>query len=388
MNINQDLRKICLLSIDDFEKKILIDNKKLLRKKIPLHNKIVREIKRIFRHFSKIKAVIVLIQHMKEKYDPVHRSRLAKAFSTSHEHQIILVLYQPHGVSENWKSAIEQLSNMDAGVNIVANAGLIEKDLILFNSYKNITVIERVNFGLDFGAYKDLTLSLLSQKNKNIEKLTLINDSFFFPIFGTVQELFRKIDKKPQDFIGLVENTGYDKNNDFHYGSFFLQIKKTILKHEDFMSFWNNFKPSNSKKETIKNGEIKISQVIKKNNFSLGVVFNYNDLYAKIKAMNSLELLEAIDDVVLCCTSEWRHYQNQYKNHLKDTYENSDCWKNYAIEWIHNTIELSNKTHTGAILYPKLLGMPILKKDLMTRFGDHTWKQIKNRLEPIIEIRL
>ena len=63
---------------------------------------------------------------------------------------------------------------------IVSNSPLSNKDKNLILEYSWV-LIERKNFGYDFGGYRDGVL-FISEKIIDLDKLILINDSTWFPI--------------------------------------------------------------------------------------------------------------------------------------------------------------------------------------------------------------
>lgn len=386
MIIDENLRNDAIISYSKFEKNLLEIKKS---EKLTFVFKIRRELTRTYKKFMFLKKIkrnfatlLIKIRYYARKKNNKINLRSPK------KHHVILVVFQPTGISNDWKDTICQLSRMDIFLHILANGGLTDNDKLYLSSLSdNLNIIERVNFGLDFGAYKDAILELHKTKAP-VKKITLMNDSYFFPLFGTVKDLFDKIETRSESFIGLVENTNSDKKDDFHYGSFFLQIRQPILRNPYFFKFWKELSITNSKQETVISGELGLSQTIRDLGFSHTCIFDYDDLYSEIQELTPHILKSLMNDVIVPHSLEWRVLQERYKNHLIEQFCDSDNWKQYSIEWIDHTMRPNNKTHVGAIIYPKMLGMPLLKKDLIHIYGKDSWIKISNEISNLSRISL
>lgn len=283
--MDQGLRGKAMMPLDEFDRLWGVGS---CKPKLPLFKKAGREFARIYNQVSIFNKVVKPIVYQLKKCNPLVR-KSSIPIDSSYSHQVFLVVYQVNGLSIYWKEAIKQIAAMEVGFTIIANGGLPRDDVHYLDGINNVAVYCRDNYGLDFGGYKEAMLEAF--KASNVKKVTLINDSFFFPIFGKVEDVFSEIDKKNDDFVGVVENTNIDSLLDFHYGSFFIQIREPLLRNKNFSLFWKNYKLSESKKATIVNGEKGLSQFVRNEGFSYSVVYDYSELLERVNGVTTSELL-------------------------------------------------------------------------------------------------
>ncbi|MDE3238217.1 MAG: hypothetical protein KGN33_04600 [Paracoccaceae bacterium] len=175
------------------------------------------------------------------------------------------------------------------------------------------TLIERKNFGYDFGGYRDGVLSLAERLPK-IERLVLINDSAWFPLPGA-RDWLDEAEAMSVDFVGASSHfaTPWPKNSafremrwtyssshrNFHYGSFGLYIIGSVLCDPRFLNFWKGLRLSDKKKQTVRRGEIGLTQWILARGYSHGTTFDITHLDRDLHALETDELVEIARNLML-----------------------------------------------------------------------------------------
>jgi hypothetical protein len=118
-----------------------------------------------------------------------------------------------------------------------------------------ITIIQRQNFGRDFGAYKCGVNYLERFKLVDqLDSLLLCNDSVIYgQKFG---DFLKEFQSKSSHWAAVFVN--FEKHT--HAQSFFQSFPREILQNEVFRDFWRNYYPSNRRVYAINQGEVGLSQ--------------------------------------------------------------------------------------------------------------------------------
>lgn len=144
--------------------------------------------------------------------------------------------------------------------------------------------INRPNFGRDFGAYK-LAINSISDPKLNIDNLILLNDTVFYVNEELIKNLFSYINLKYYKGQYLEHTKDTEIN---HFRSYFLKFCGFSNEHQDIISFFKDYKLSNSRVSTIKYGELFLSKKvlnfkeIELQNFFLSEEFLSSNLYKKL----------------------------------------------------------------------------------------------------------
>ena len=126
----------------------------------------------------------------------------------------------------------------------------------------------RFNTGYDFGAYKD-GIALIAELN-DLDGLVLMNDSVYGP-FWKLRDTLSSIDTSRTDFWGIADSWEYQH----HIQTFFMIFFPKALRTSAFKTFWANLPYVNHKRWVIRNGEVKLSQVLESAGLRSGVLAPY-----------------------------------------------------------------------------------------------------------------
>ncbi|MES2203856.1 MAG: rhamnan synthesis F family protein [Pseudomonadota bacterium] len=178
---------------------------------------------------------------------------------------------------------------------------------------KNITL--RKNTGLDFGAWKEVILTLgLPYIASHYDELILANDSCYGP-FSPFSDLFTHMSNKNYDMWGITENCEpyyVSENGEVidippHIQSYFLVFNKTILQAACFSTFWNNVNNLACRDGIILNNEIGLTTLLKDNGFYCGAFIQSQTINThNLKNIHGVQLY----DLSLFCWYELLHHQN------------------------------------------------------------------------------
>ncbi len=228
---------------------------------------------------------------------------------------VIFLIFPESGLAKSHLRTLRYFIRNNFTPLIVSNLTLSKEDkaLLLKNCW---TLIERKNYGYDFGGYRDGVL-FLSEKIRDLEKLILINDSTWFPIINN-NSFTDFIDNSNLDFIGATSHYGFKRqrlptkktgllkpqfnfnNKNFHYASYALSFSKKILKDENFLKFWKNLRLSGTKNLVVRRGEIGLTQyVIKNKKYSHGSFINSEKLEDILKNLSKETLLKISRETII-----------------------------------------------------------------------------------------
>lgn len=173
-------------------------------------------------------------------------------------------------------------------------------------------VLERPNFGYDFGGYRAAILELKSLLPQ-LDRLVLLNDSAWFPLAGKMNWL-AQAEALGNDFVGAMES-GFIKNRgkvesyetrkwapdrtrkNFHYGSYALSIGPRLLRSKAFLQWWKRLRITQGRHRTIRRGEIGLSQWVIGNDFSHGATTDPTDLDAVFASLDDQALRDVFNNL-------------------------------------------------------------------------------------------
>lgn len=200
--------------------------------------------------------VLRLVGHLRRKQDHV-RARLPGSDPLPDSRlAAVYVHFDPRGVVHDY--VVHQLHQLlDAGfrISFVTNSPAFPEASRDRVAPCCRTVLWRHNVGYDFGGYKDGIADIANLDG--LDGLVLMNDSVYGP-FWKLAEILSSIDRTKADFWGIVDSWQHR----YHIQSFFIFFLPNSLKAAAFKKFWQKFPYVNEKSWIIRNGEIRLSQIL------------------------------------------------------------------------------------------------------------------------------
>ncbi len=224
----------------------------------------------------------------------------------------LYLIYPVTGVLASHLRALEYLSEHGYAPVIVSNVPLSPEDREVLIA-KCWQLIERPNFGYDFGGYRDGFLHIKKYLG-DAERLVLLNDSVWFPLPGS-DDWLQSVEDLGVDYAGAISNFGIDRHDpdkfrdikweystshkNFHYCSFALAISANIFRSEDFLKFWQDFRLTNNKTRTVRRGEIGLSKWVISRGYSHGQTFDIQNIDRKLIALSDAELQDVFENLII-----------------------------------------------------------------------------------------
>ena len=275
----------------------------------------------------------------------------------------VLVIFQPQGVLQSTLLLLDHLRENGWSVLVVSNHKLTVLDRAKVLSQCS-QLMERPNVGYDFGAYRD-GIRYLWKLDKKPENLVLLNDSTWFPIRSNDTSL-RRMEALKVDLSGHIYKIEVAKKRERdHLESHLLMFGKRFLEHPAFLQFWNNYRMSDNRGNTIKYGEKKITQTA----LSLGL--SVQGLHTRD---SFLEILGKLSDVELSnIVRQMVHHSSDakaYCDKLLAKFEAKQPWREDYLTWVYDALSNSLQ-HRLSVTFVEpavhLSGMGFLKKARDTR---------------------
>ena len=203
----------------------------------------------------------------------------------------IYVLWQPGGTIP-WYVTQHAAGPEGSRVNtiVVANHPLTPEQVATLSGLAS-KILVRGNKGLDFGAYKDAILQLTRQ-DKTVSRLLIINDSVYVVQRG-LDELLEEMMSDRYPVVSAYENWELH----YHFQSFCVSFAGDILYDKAMMKFWNDYLPISIRRWCINQGEVKLSNTLRKISPKFHIVYGINQLLDTLTRQEGLGHHPAISGV-------------------------------------------------------------------------------------------
>lgn len=200
----------------------------------------------------------------------------------------IFVIFTQSEIPVYTKTAIDELNALGVNIIFVSN-GKLPSGAAEELKRNGCMLIERVNLGRDFGAYKD-GLSILRETFDQVDRVIFMNDSiYYFP--DGLSNVFKKLISDHQ-FVGLTEVFEHH----YHVQSYLLSVGKEVLENKKFNEYWENYLPISTRRWSIHKGEVGLTRVItRKAGFSPYIICNAGMLRSHLEEIKIAEMPDVIE---------------------------------------------------------------------------------------------
>lgn len=205
---------------------------------------------------------------------------------------VVLLVYQPNGIADSLFHTLRHLRSEDFSTLIVLNSSVSDSEFEQLKAHCAL-IMKRPNFGYDFGGYRDAILHLTAQQYE-LNSITCINDSIWFPVFQDCDHLMRMLDT-PGDLVGYSFAKSHPQRQNAHVQSYFFMFKGgAFLNSTEFQHYWSNMKVSNSRYMTIRSSEMKMTRYFESQNFKIGWLFSADDMKTYYQSCADEEVTAAV----------------------------------------------------------------------------------------------
>lgn len=227
---------------------------------------------------------------------------------------VIYLIFPKSGLLDSHVRALTHFREHGYAPLVICNVVLGEDDRKRLLALAN-HLIERPNYGYDFGGYRDAILFLRDQLPE-LDRLVLMNDSVWFPLTGandwlvTAEGQGCDVVGAVSNFFGDIETEGsregqtvswrYDVLHPrFHYCSFALSFGPAVLKDRRFLNFWERLKLSNNKIDTVHRGEVGLGQWVVHSGHSHGCTLDLSRFDVDLDQLEDARLREVAENLII-----------------------------------------------------------------------------------------
>ncbi|MCC6942012.1 MAG: hypothetical protein IT551_10455 [Novosphingobium sp.] len=224
----------------------------------------------------------------------------------------VYLIFPKAGLLPTHLQALSYLSENGYAPIVVSNLPLSVEDRQILRKASAV-LIERKNFGYDFGGYR-AAIMWLESRRPNIKRLFLFNDSTWFPL-PTGRNWLKEVEALGVDFsaatwTGAVNRPApwdyeamdwaIDKGRrNFHYASYALAFSERILADPEFWSFWRRLKLTTAKNRTVRRGEIGLTRWVIRHGYSHGATDELSDLGQRLAALSDVQLDQLLQHLII-----------------------------------------------------------------------------------------
>lgn len=355
--------------------------------KLPPAWKVRREIARPFARLGRRLQSGLVDPARQALYDPkaIERMTRLEGEIPFGDQVAIFVVFQPKGVANSIHHTLQHLVENGWAPVVVSNGSLKQADRLALAARASL-VVERRNFGYDFGGYRD-GLFLLEKLQLDPERIVLMNDSTWFPLRKD-DDTLQRLTALDVDFAGQIfKNECSVQTERDHMESHLLMIGKEWRKSDSFRSFWSEYRLSNSRERTIEHGEKGLSRLALKE-------ARHDATLTRDKFM---EIVRRLSDEELLDVSRNMATQTTYTDHrrFRPVRRMEEEGRAGYEQWIYNTLS-DAKYHfiNSTFIYPavKYGGLGFVKKSSDIRFQPARIKLLElleagkiDPIDPVVE---
>ncbi len=275
----------------------------------------------------------------------------------------IFVLFQPRGLARSVSLTCRHLVANGYSPLILSNAPLSDADRETLRGL-SWRVVERPNFGYDFGAYRD-GIRLLWRDGIEPEALVLMNDSTWFPLREADDSLAR-IEAMDAPFSGFVfKQEPYGRGNAWHVESHFLHFRREALTSDAFRTFWSGYPLSDDRVQTIVRGEKGISNAMMSAGFAPQSLVSFASFLCWAAEAPSATLRWVLSGATYHIESRARDVRL-----LLDHYADTPDWRLQAFAQISDMLNSLEFFPSTTFIHATMdeFGLPFVKKSTEPRF--------------------
>jgi Rhamnan synthesis protein F len=308
---------------------------------------------------------------------------------------VVLALYEKVALPTFTMNLINAIDRSALNLIVVSNSALSPMLKAQLHE-KCHMLIERSNFGRDFGAYRD-GICILLRRFKNIERLVLLNNSLFYFNRG-LDDLVARLNGEAE-FVGVTEVFQFH----YHVQSYALSFGAQLLRNKSFLRFWRRYRPISSRRWSIHKGEVRLTRKLTKAGFRPHILYQAAELALQLATRPIREVLESVrllpTDVrselyeefgKVLGTEENReslstietisqgvrdfkagHNAGENKSSMQSISDQAETMERWSFEIFTNRIISAivsrNQIHAGGFFFVKYLGLPIIKRDIFYR---------------------
>jgi hypothetical protein len=305
-----------------------------------------RELRRAWQHLLMIpEAFFGEARHRIYDRKKPQLIRLTRGMQPQQTRVAVFLIYQPSGILASTLQTCRHLSRNGFAVVAVSNAPISDTDrtALLAQTYQ---VMERPNFGYDFGGYRDGILHVIDCGMAR-DQILVLNDSIWFPLKEDC-DFLERIKAQTADVYGPVLNR-------LHLQSYMYVFGSKLIESAFFRELWETVHLSNNKEAVIRRCEKLLSPKIEAAGYAMG---------SFLSSAKTVEALHRLPDEELYTMLRYDQLSDTRLGRAMAGLElEGSGWRDAALECCRETVPLRYLLKDHPTVLIRDLRLPLLKKD-------------------------
>lgn len=272
----------------------------------------------------------------------------------------ILVVWQP----DEWPWFLDVLVDAMArqGINLLLVANALPQGAMAEHLLDRCArLMRRDNQGFDFGGFRDGCMHLMEQEDP--QRVLFANDSILYYPEGLDHLLARLLPAAGgAEVISTFENREYQ----FHFQSFLFSVSAQLLRSAIVQDYWRCYVPVSNRRWCILRGEIGFSRCLLRAGRSFEVIASGVALAQALLPMDPQELLALRGDATGELRKEWDALQPLVER-ASIPGPGHEAAQDTLVMEVVALCQKRSPPHCAPFLYARLLGIRVLKRDLVWR---------------------
>lgn len=259
--------------------------------------KIKRELDRMFQQFRAfcMRPIYLVKQsahdRTKEKHTTITPGHLPLCSAV-----VIFVIYQPNGLSRSVFHTLKHIISEGFSPFVVLNSPITGREFDELRA-QSAMVMERPNFGYDFGGYRDAMMYISALEHK-LDCVGFLNDSIWYPVFDSCDHL-KLMKALDGDLIGYSCSKTFEPLTKQHLDSYFFMFKGSkFLRSKQVTDFWTSLRVASNRYFTIRNSEMKMTKYFSDLGFKVNWLFSEKDLLNTLDNWTDIAIYDFVDYLV------------------------------------------------------------------------------------------
>lgn len=199
----------------------------------------------------------------------------------------VYLLYQPNGLLPSTIQTCRHLTDKGFTTLIVSNAALSEHDRALLSPFC-FTMLERLNFGYDFGGYRDGILHLLDTATP-VDRLFVLNDSVWFPTVAN-EDFLDQVLIQDADLYGAVQAQAKRHLEDRYVQSYAFAFKGAVVHSAAFATYWRGLNIQSNREWAVRTCERKMTAFFRAHGFTVGARWDCETIAETVSKLSDEEI--------------------------------------------------------------------------------------------------
>ena len=330
--------------------------------------KIRRELIRPFRQALQLPELLFVKTFSTAFYDLFlsKKKQVTYGAQTIRDRVAIFAIYSPKGITNHHQESLKYIKECGYATVLVSNCPVSELLKTELRDFYSV-LIERPNYGYDFGAYREGIL-FIERALPQLSLLAIFNDSCLFPVaLQDWNNWLRNTETCQDEVHAVTDNFAINNNGEgsfqdphFHYASYAMAFRSEFFHKPQFINFWKNIELAFSKNLIVSEGEIKLSRFIVENAQSHGATLSSSKLFRKIKEEKDEKVIEDIHKNLIGTPDDYF-----FKKYPKLDKQTTPDYHTQVKEQILKILNRHGATYHLTYACVKYMGSVFIKKRLL-----------------------